>query len=76
MADNLYLDFKIYYGLTGFSQNCVYLTSASPSKAAYPRCRTYKQVKRDIQLCKYNMGINASVFELEFCIRVESGNSG
>ncbi len=31
-ADQLYLDFKTYHGLTSFSRNCVCLASASPPK--------------------------------------------
>lgn len=75
MANNLYLDFKIHYGLTGFSQNCICLASVSPFKVAYPRYCIYKQVKYSIQLCKYNISTSTSIFELELYIGVDSGNS-
>ena len=76
MANQLYLDFKIYHGHTGFSWDCVCLTSVSSLKTAIFRCYIYKRVKRDIKLCKYNMSTRLIVFELEFCIRVDQGNLG
>ena len=76
MAEQLYLDFKIYHGLTSFSQNCIYLANASPSKVASPQCCIYKQIKCDKQLCKYNINIRSSIFKLEFCMGVNLGNLG
>ena len=41
-GNQLYFDFKIYYGLIDFSQNSIYFASISSSKVASPRCRMDK----------------------------------
>ena len=48
MADQLYLDFKIYYSLNGFFWDCICFVSAFFSKVNSPSCYMYKQVKCDI----------------------------
>ena len=74
MADQLYFDFKIYHYLTSFSWNYICLTSASSSKKASLRCCIYRQVKRDIQLYKYNISTRLSIFKFELYIRLDPEN--